>query len=61
MAALRDYGLITGTGNQLTISADGILRANADDDAQEQEVLARVFLQAEAFRRVHSGVAKNTP
>lgn len=61
MAALRDYGLVTGGGDQLTITDDGMLLANADDAAQEQAVLRRAFLHCQVFRQVYESTGKGQP
>jgi hypothetical protein len=61
MAALRDYGLISGTSDSIVISDDGMQIAHADDPQMAAAALRRAFLHCAIFRRAYDDSAKGRP
>lgn len=61
LAAFRDWGLITGRGDMLTMTEVARKIAMPTDDAAEREALQQAFWNCDVFTGLHEGMAKGQP
>lgn len=58
LAALKDWGLVSGTGDTVTITELGLELAHSTDDEDEQASLRKAFFKADLFSKMYSHSAK---
>lgn len=61
LAAFRDWGLITGRGDMLTMTEVARKIAMPPDDGAEREALQQAFWNCDVFTGLHEGMAKGQP
>lgn len=61
LAAFRDWGLITGRGDMLTMTEVARKIAMPPDDDTEREALQQAFWNCDVFMGLHEGMAKGQP
>ncbi len=61
LASMREWGVLAGTGDRLSLTSTGLAIALPTSEDSEKEALQKAFFSAAVFAKTYADVAKDTP